>query len=155
MTMKIARFIGSNRFLSNFYSVAIEYEGASYPSVEHAFQAAKTLDHEARRPFWNGLLTAGGDAKRAGRRLALRPDWEDVKLSVMETILRCKFTQEPFRQLLLDTGDADLIEGNNWRDTYWGVDDHFGGENHLGRLLMAIREDLAYGRALVREQELL
>ena len=83
-------------------------------------------------------------SKKAGRRVQLRADWEDVKLSIMEDIVRAKFTQnEDLKQLLLATGDLVLEEGNTWHDTFWGVDVKTQeGENHLGRILMRVRQEL-------------
>lgn len=80
-----------------------------------------------------------------GRRVKLRPDWEQVKTAVMEEVVRAKFTQNPdLAALLLSTGDAELIEGNTWGDTCWGVDLRTGrGENRLGRILMKVRAELA------------
>ena len=85
------------------------------------------------------------EAKSRGRQITLRPDWEEVKLGIMEEIVRVKFTQNhALRQQLLDTGDRELREGNNWHDTFWGVDLRTGkGENHLGKILMKIRSELA------------
>lgn len=83
-------------------------------------------------------------AKRMGRQCKLRADWEEIKLQVMETLLRQKFHSEinpALAQLLKNTRDYELIEGNNWGDTFWGVCNKVG-KNHLGRLLMLIRSDL-------------
>ena len=79
-----------------------------------------------------------------GRRVKLRPDWEQVKVGLMEEIVRAKFTQnEDLKQRLLATGDKRLAEGNTWGDTFWGVDLRSGrGENHLGRILMRVRDEL-------------
>lgn len=139
MTEPILAFTGENRFLSNFAAVRIDFDGESYPSVEHAYQAAKTLDYSRRRRIRDAA--SAGEAKKLGRIVPLRPDWDRIKLDYMEDFLRQKFAQEPFRTQLLRTGDAELIEGNYWGDTFWGV--YRGeGENHLGRLLMMIRTEL-------------
>ncbi len=84
------------------------------------------------------------DAKRLGRHVELRPDWEDVKIAIMEEIVRTKFTQnEDLKAMLLATGDLVLEEGNAWGDTFWGVDAKTReGQNHLGRILMRVREEL-------------
>ena len=143
---RIDRFQGSWRFLSNFYPVEVELDGEAYPTVEHAYQAAKTLDKASRFPFTFAAahlrLRTPGDAKRAGRRLRIRPDWEQVKRDVMCILLRRKFAHAPLRGRLLGTGDAELIEGNTWGDTYWGVCQE-RGHNWLGRLLMQVRAELA------------
>lgn len=136
----IADFDGAYEFLSNFYEVPIVYNGIQYSSSEAAFQAAKTLDTAERESI--SKLTPD-DAKRAGYRLNLRNDWENVKVSIMEEVLRAKFTQNPdLLQKLLATGKALLVEGNDWHDTFWGFDVNIGyGVNMLGQLLMKIRAD--------------
>ena len=79
-----------------------------------------------------------------GRQVQLRPDWEQVKDGIMEEIVHAKFFQiEPFARKLVATGNAELIEGNTWGDTYWGVDLHtMQGQNKLGKILMKIRDEL-------------
>lgn len=137
MTNPISSFSGPHRFLSNFWSVEVTLDGVVYHSVENAYQAAKTLDRNAR-----SVLTycTAGDAKRIGKGFELRPDWENIKLAVMEDLLRQKFSQEPHRSRLLETVGRELVEGNWWGDTFWGVCQGFG-ENHLGKLLMKIRDE--------------
>lgn len=142
--LQIVSFRDAYRFLSNFYPSPVTY-GASpltYPTVEHAFQAAKTLNHNERAAFAYDAVHAmtPGDAKRAGRALVLRPDWEDVKLDVMLDLLRLKFEDPHLASLLIHTGTAVLIEGNHWGDRFWGVDGT--GLNHLGLLLMQVRREL-------------
>jgi len=134
----IDRFEGENRFLSNFYPSPVMYRGIVYPSVECAFQAAKTLDTKVRAEF--AQLTAA-QAKSHGRRVKLREDWESVKLEIMEILLRRKFKDSTLRAKLLATGQEQLIEGNWWHDTFWGVCNGVG-ENHLGRLLMRVRDEI-------------
>src|SRR5690606_34665747 len=117
----INRFEGVHRFLSNFYGCPIEFEGITYPSVEHAYVAAKTEDEEKRKII-AGIGTAR-EVKAYGRRLKLRPGWNEMRLQVMEDLVRQKFTVHPMlRQALIDTGDHELVEGNYWGDTFWGVD---------------------------------
>lgn len=142
MTERIYGFFGPNDFLSNFHPSPIVLEGIRYPTVEHAFQAFKTLDVTKRREI--AMLRSPGAAKRAGRRLALRPDWEQVKTGVMLACLREKYRIGVFGALLLETGESELIEANTWGDRVWGVDRATGtGENRLGRLLMQVRGELA------------
>ena len=137
MTTKIDRFQGETRWLSNFEYALIVYEGISYPTNEHAFQATKTLDFDKRREI--AKLSTPRDAKRAGRLLELRPDWEEVKLGIMFDINSRKFWfHEHLKEKLLLTGDAELIEGNSWGDTFWGVCNGIG-RNELGKILMKIR----------------
>lgn len=139
----ISGFNGSYRFLSNFYPSPINFEGRDYPSVEHAYQAAKTED-DALRATIVGL--SAGEAKRAGRGLKLRADWDDVKLTIMLTLLRKKFRDPMLAAALLQTGDSELEEGNYWHDNFWGnctcVRCGPDGENHLGKTLMKVRTEL-------------
>lgn len=138
----IDRFEGVHRFLSNFYTAEVEFEGLSFPSVEHAYVAAKTLDRNERVGIAH--IGTAREVKAIGRKLKLRPDWEQVKLPIMEDLVRQKFTRWPMlRQALLDTGDQELIEGNWWHDKFWGIDlKTREGENHLGKILMRIRQEL-------------
>lgn len=135
----IDSFNGRYKCLSNFHPSKVKLDGVDYPSVEHAYQAAKALDPAERR-FVKDMETPG-KAKRAGRKVRLRPDWEQIKISVMENLLRQKFRQPDFKRALLKTGDAELVEGNTWGDRFWGVCAGVG-HNHLGKLLMKIREEL-------------
>lgn len=138
-------FGGRNRFLSNFYSPSwILYEGISYPTSEHAYQAAKTLDNSERENISN--LASPGDAKRAGKSVTLRPDWEEVKESVMYDILVIKFKNPILRVKLIETEDHELIESNTWHDCVWGIctcrECNNVGQNLLGKLLMKIRREM-------------
>jgi ribA/ribD-fused uncharacterized protein len=136
MSESTNEFRGGYRFLSNFYLCPIVFEGDLYASVEHAFQAAKTLDPAERKTV--RLCVKPGDAKRAGRKVKKRDDWDDIRVSVMRELLYQKFNSSPLRQRLLNTGIAELIEGNDWGDVFWGVC-RGRGENWLGKLLMEVR----------------
>ena len=126
-------------WLSNFFPCPVEFEGLTFGNTEAVFQAAKTLDMEEREKFV-GLSPL--IAKRKGRRVKLRSDWEAVKIEVMREVLRCKFSQNPeLKAKLIATGDAELIESNNWNDRIWGVCNG-KGQNHLGKLLMELRAGL-------------
>lgn len=139
-TQPILEFKGAYRFLSNFWQCDVEYDGVTYPSAEHAYQAAKTKDIRERLRI--KALDKPGQAKRAGRRVTLRGDWEDVKLDVMYEVLNAKFFHNAsLAKALIETGDSLLVEGNSWGDTFWGV--YLGsGQNHLGQLLMRVRAEL-------------
>lgn len=119
----------------------IKYEGLVYPSVEHAYQAAKTLDPEIRKNIQ--CVFSPAEAKRIGKRLQLRSDWDDIKVELMLGLLALKFEDPVLSSKLLDTGDAMLIEGNYWHDNFWGVcccdQCHGKGKNMLGKLLMTLR----------------
>jgi len=136
----IASFSGEHHFLSNFYFAAVRYEGLEFPTVEHAFQAAKTHDLAERKRIRD--CGTPGKAKQLGRRVDLRKDWESVKVAIMEALVRDKFARAPeLAAQLLATGDEELVEGNTWHDTFWGVC-RGRGKNHLGRILMKVRGDL-------------
>ena len=127
-------------FLSNFYSAPVEYMGIRFSSNEAAFQAAKCPERANEFVRLNP-----SEAKRLGRRVALRPDWEQVKDNVMYEICLDKFRRNPdLRDKLLATGDAELIEGNTWGDRYWGQVDGIG-RNQLGKTLMRVRHVLGRG----------
>lgn len=138
----IDSFQGDYRWLSNFEPCEIAFEGILYPSTEHAYQAAKTLDRTTRAAI--AAMNSPGKAKRAGAAVKSRPDWADVKLRIMEDILRQKFQQVRFRKLLMSTGDMQIVEGNTWGDVFWGVCGGVG-ENHLGRIIMKLRGEWMEG----------
>lgn len=138
----IMKFSGKYRFLSNFYPAEVVYENYRYPTIEHAFQAAKTLNQGERKIIRQSEKP--GQAKRLGRKVELRRDWDQIKLQVMEDLNRQKYARYPeLAAKLIATGDAELQEGNTWGDRFWGVDLKTGeGENHLGKILMRIRGEL-------------
>jgi len=150
MTKPIAGFFKEYRFLSNFWPATIirtvtDVTGdvgdtIEYSSVEHAYQAAKTTNLKDK--LWIAAAKRPGLAKMYGRKVTVRPDWEVIKVGVMESLVREKFSRNlELKNLLLATNDAELIEANTWRDTFWGRCDGVG-KNHLGRILMKIREEL-------------
>ena len=130
---------GEYAFLSNYYDSPIFYDGILNPSVEHAFQAAKTTVFIQRIIIANKKTP--GQAKRAGRKVTLRDNWDDIKLYIMKELIILKFTNPKLKSALLNTKDAELIERNTWNDTYWGICNGIG-ENHLGKILMEVREML-------------
>ena len=139
----ITDFHGNYFYLSNFFTSAIIFDGETYSTIEHTFQAAKTFDPEQRQAIQNANTPAA--AKRLGRQVALRPDWEEVKFDIMRDLLKQKFSQSDLRQKLIATGEVELIEGNTWGDRVWGcvlVKGQWVGKNHLGRLLMEIRSEI-------------
>lgn len=135
----INKFVGEYKFLSNMYPCIIEVEGQKYPSAEHAFQAMKSLDSNDRLAM--SVCRSPEEAKQAGKLLNLRSDWEQVKVNLMYEILKKKFSNPELAQKLRSTEGEELIEGNTWGDKFWGV--YKGqGENHLGKLLMKVREEI-------------
>lgn len=133
----IKGFFGEYRWLSNFAPCSIVYDGIEYPSVEHAYVAAKTVDVNARIELQS---CTSGQAKRIGRTLQLRIHWEQLKVPLMRQFLIQKFTQEPYRSLLIETQGRYLEETNTWNDRFWGVCGT--GQNMLGSLIMDIRDSL-------------
>lgn len=142
--MTIDSFSGKYHFLSNFYPCTIVYEGITYPSTEHAYQAAKTLETETRG--YIATLKTPGLAKKAGRLVNMRQDWESAKYKVMYEVCSIKFQDSELRKKLVDTAPCDLIEWNTWHDNTWGIcrckKCPGKGQNLLGRVLMEIRGDI-------------
>lgn len=147
----IDKFSGEYEFLSNMYPCKVTYNGITYKCSEAAYQAQK--QPEVAKAFMN---VDGYAAKRMGKELKLRLDWEEVKFITMAKIVFQKFTQnKDLAEKLLNTGDAELIEGNWWGDTYWGICtnkkyDHVG-ENYLGKILMYVRSALSLNATKYRE----
>lgn len=141
MNTIIDKFDKQYGFLSNFAPYPVFYDGFYYPTVENAFQAAKTLNMKERKEKFDMSITPG-QAKRNGRRVKLREDWEDVKVNIMYELVLQKFTVHPdLTTKLLQTYPAQLIEGNYWHDTFWGVCNGTG-KNMLGKILMKVRDQL-------------
>lgn len=143
MVGTIDHFVWPHDYLSNFHSSPIIYEGVVYPTVEHAFQAAKTELPHLREQI--AVAKTPGVAKRIGRSVDLRSDWESVKDSVMHQLLVIKFSDTDMATLLNTTGSATLVEDNDWHDQYWGNctcprHSDTPGTNRLGELLMQVRE---------------
>jgi ribA/ribD-fused uncharacterized protein len=140
MEVEINCFHGEFEFLSNFHMTDIPYKGIVYPSTEHAFQAQKVMNLNVRREI--AALDTPGKAKRMGKKVKLRPDWEQVKDEEMYEVCFVKFFSDPeLNEMLQATGDAELIEGNTWGDKYWGVC-RGEGQNKLGKILMRVREEM-------------
>ncbi len=141
-------------FHSNFYGLkpdeerlTIVFEDVEYPTVEHAYVAAKLTDLALREEVRR--LPKPGQAKSflKDRGLAERPGWDGMKLAVMEDLVRQKFAHPKLAAMLLATGNEALIEGTTW-DVFWGIDERTGeGENHLGKIQMKIRAELQGTRA--------
>ena len=137
----INSFRGEYAFLSNFYEVPVTWEGLTYKNSEAAFQAAKTLAD--RTPF---TTMTPREAKKAGRKVKLRDDWEQIKYNILYEVCYSKFTQNPeLKEKLLATGNQWLEEGNTWGDRIWGTVNGVG-QNMLGKILMLVREDIRKGR---------
>jgi len=137
----IDSFSGQYRFLSNFWPARVylgePFKGTGnwYDNVETAYQAAKTTDMDVRKQL---TIASARDAKALGKKLVLRPDWNEVKVPLMAGLLMQKFADPERQRMLLDTGSKRLVEGNTWNDTYWGICEGRGA-NRLGRLLEMVR----------------
>lgn len=144
MKTNIEDFSGEYRFLSNFFPAQIRHEQITYPTVEHAFQATKSLERFDRLRI--ASTRSPGRAKSLGRRVRLRKDWESIKVAVMRHLVEKKFNvHQDLRNRLLATGDTELIEGNTWNDCFWGVCNG-RGRNHLGRILMEVRNNIVQSK---------
>lgn len=135
--------VGLN-FLSNFSPSPIELDGIVYPTAQHAFLAART-DNPAQRERLSQVKSPFR-AKIAASRFPVRADWPQVELTVLEQVMRLKFRDPTLRQKLASTGDALILLLNDWGDNYDGVcldkdSDHWWGENRVGLILMAIRDE--------------
>jgi len=144
MAKEITRFQGEWRFLSNFWPCRVQLSDLVFPSAEHAYQWSKQLVPSDGPDFKDPGMTPG-QAKRAGQRVLMVPDWEQVKKRAMLRVVMAKFVQnENLTALLLATEGAYLEEGNTWHDNYWGAcgcPAHIGdGLNYLGRILMMVRD---------------
>ncbi len=135
----VNRFQGEYFYLSNFYEVPVLYKGILYDNNEAAFQAQKTTDIKIQKEFTTLDPVA---AKRKGKEIKLRSDWEQIKEKEMYAICLEKFTQHPdLAEKLLMTGNRPLEEGNTWNDKVWGTVNGVG-KNKLGKILMQIRDNI-------------
>lgn len=145
----ISGFKGRYRFLSNFFPARVTWHSMTFPTTEHAYQAAKATNDTDRLMIARCLNP--GSAKRLGRIIELRSDWEEIKVSVMLHLLRQKFCQPDLQRKLLATNLEELVEANNWHDVFYGECDgecrqgphEPFGENQLGKLLMQVRLELS------------
>ena len=142
---EISSFRGEHLFLSNFFHHSFEYNGMTWVSSEHAYQAAKVDPSDKATILKIAQAQSPGLAKKIGQQVPLREGWEDIKVDEMRKILNAKFSDPDLRAKLIATGDAELIEGNTWWDFFWGCvkdeDDDWAGKNMLGKLLMEIRAE--------------
>jgi ribA/ribD-fused uncharacterized protein len=152
----INKFEGRYRFLSNFYPVKIEHQGIEYPSVAHYYVAMKVNDQQ----LINGVYYTPGDfreiiasisdpllVKKIGKMVKLRKDWHIQRLKFMNFGVHQKFkNHEEIKQMLLNTGDQEIVYNNWWHDNFFGscicTKCLNKGENHLGKILMQVRSEL-------------
>ena len=140
----IDNFRGKYAFLSNFYGCPINYNGLRFDSVEAAYQAQKSYDRESQEDFV-GLGPV--ESKKLGRAYPIRYDWDNLKVGIMRELLAIKFESPDLGELLMNTGEAILVEGNTWHNNFWGIcvcmrlSCDGTGKNMLGELLMEIRDE--------------
>lgn len=155
--MFIREFKGEYRWLSNFFPAKVSLDGTYYPSVENAYQAAKFSQAHERRKF---ELCLARTAKVWGKKAILRPTWDQEKLALMKFLVEQKFRDEEFAEMLKAIPEyVHIMEGNNWGDSFWGAVINPGtleweGQNHLGRILMDIRDRLRAGTFATTEEYL-
>ena len=146
----IESFSGRYNFLSNFYPAKIEHQGITYPTLEHYYVSMKVKnDQQIDGKFITYIdcreliakMPNPARVKQFGKIVKVRRDWDDVKLDVMLWGVREKFKHTDLKDLLLSTGDQELVEGNTWNDTYWGIC-RGEGQNNLGKILMKVRMEL-------------
>lgn len=143
MKTEINSFRGPNRWLSNFFLNPVVLDGVSYPSNEHAYMAQKAPLDSAWQKQCQDPSILPSDIKKLSRQVQLILGWDELRIPTMEKCLRAKFQCPMLKEKLLATGDAVLLEGNSWGDDFWGVNELTGeGENHLGKLIMKIRDEL-------------
>jgi ribA/ribD-fused uncharacterized protein len=142
MKEPILTFRGPTRWLSNFHLSPVKIDGILYPSVEHAYMAQKCADPNWKNKCQDSTVPPA-EIKKLSYGVSLIPGWDEIRLSTMKKCLQSKFSISPLKERLLETGDVLLQEGNTWGDKFWGIDQVTGeGENHLGKLLMEVREEL-------------
>lgn len=147
----INHFRDEHYFLSNFYESPMIYDGIQYQNAEAAFQAQKCAIRADRCAFSNLNAT---EAKKLGRLVSLRSDWESVKVNIMRDVVRAKFLENPeLSQRLLATSGEYLEEGNTWGDRVWGTVNG-SGANLLGQILMEVREELEIAKNKKLEEDL-
>lgn len=139
LTNTIEEFVGEFRWLSNFYHCRIPYQGITYPSVEHAYQAAKFTNESTKEDI--SLLSAG-QAKRFGQKKPIETDnWDSVKEGVMQELLEIKFSIPSLAERLIALQGVHIQEGNRWGDEFWGINlKTHRGNNRLGKIIMNIRD---------------
>jgi len=136
----INKFQGNTRWLSNFQEAEFVYQGITWKTTEHAYQAMKAVNTREFLAILN--CETPSIAKNLGQLVEMDPLWDKIKLDVMYKTNLAKYSQNSWlKNALIATDGQDLIEGNTWNDTFWGVCNGYG-ENNLGKILMKIREEL-------------
>lgn len=130
-------------WLSSFSDHAFRLDDVTWPTVEHFYQAQKYVGTEAAIRIRQA--DSASIARKIGqnRSLAVRPDWEEVKVAVMRRAIQARFEQNhKLRRQLLDTGNEELIHQSE-SDLYWGRNQEGIGDNQLGEIIMKVRSSLS------------
>lgn len=128
----------------NFSSFKVEWNGYLFASVEEAYQAASFMGSDEELVEKIKKSHSADEAQRIAyaNRDKRREDWDDVKVSIMEELLRLKIEQNPYvKKKLLQTGDYMIVEDSP-KDDFWGWGPNRNGQNNLGKLWMKLREEL-------------
>ncbi len=146
---------GRYRFLSNFYPSKIEHNGIIYPTVEHFYVAMKIKEGQMIKTKYMttedcrqmiSKMSSAASVKNLGKTFKIRSDWDNIKLKVMEWALNEKFKDKDLSDLLVSTNGEEIVEGNYWHDNFFGICSckscEGKGQNHLGKLLVSIREKI-------------
>ena len=129
-------------WLSNFSDVDVILDGITFKSVEHAYQSAKSEDKNWKN-FCSDYSNSAGKIKKESHSIIIKENWEDIRVSIMFSLLVQKFNTEPYKTKLIETGEVYIQEGNNWNDKFWGFCFKTNyGKNNLGKLIMVVRNDL-------------
>ena len=148
--MVIDEFRGRWYFLSNFSECKIEFQGITYPTVEHYYVAMKSnCDQMINGKYYTSAdfremiakIKEPAIVKKIGQQIKVRKDWSEKKLEFMNFAIREKFKDENLAEKLKSTGNSLLVENNLWKDTFWGVLNG-KGENQLGKILMKVRDEI-------------
>jgi ribA/ribD-fused uncharacterized protein len=159
----IESFTGRWRFLSNFWPSKIEHQGITYPTLEHYYVSMKVKNDQQIDGKYITMIDCReliakmpdpAKVKQFGKIIKVRKDWDDVKLDVMLWGIREKFKHQDLKEMLLATDDEELVEGNWWNDTFWGVC-RGDGENNLGKIIMKVRDELRQQNDKISLEEIL
>lgn len=137
--MDIKGFNGEYRWLSNFWPSPFTFNGFTWPTVEHAYVCHKAIPSRLIPTATKVLEMTAGQAKRYGRTINIREDFDMIKLYLMQSLQFRKYDENAeLLEKLLETGDCNIEETNAWSDQFWGVSEGYGA-NHLGRIIMGVR----------------
>lgn len=135
-------YMGEWYCFDNFSAFSVKWKDALWPTAEHAYQASK-FEFEIIREEIRNAPSAHETKQLANRMygIYIRPDWNDIKLSVMEEIVRHKLEQHPYvERKLMESGQMILVEDSH-KDTFWGCGPDYDGQNHLGKIWMKLRDE--------------